>query len=64
MIDEKDIIPTDQCRHIGCVCQPLAGENYCSPHCEGTAFETHCGCGHAECQAEAAKPASQTGGLI
>src|SRR5688572_28280220 len=54
MTDEIGAITTDQCRHIGCVCKPLAGENYCSPHCEGTAFESSCGCDHAECQANAA----------
>src|SRR5688572_26528303 len=63
MTDEIGAITTDQCRHIGCVCEPLAGENYCSPHCEGTAFETPCACGHAECQTNAAQAATQTGGL-
>jgi hypothetical protein len=64
MLDETETSIPDQCRHMGCVCEPLAGENYCSPHCEGTAYEDRCDCGHDECQGKAADTDSQTGGLI
>jgi hypothetical protein len=56
----SDVPTQDQCMHIGCVCAAPAGENYCSPHCEGTPYEESCACGHADCQTEAKASASQT----
>ncbi|MBI3654768.1 MAG: hypothetical protein HY231_27360 [Acidobacteria bacterium] len=60
MIEATEAPAHDQCRHLGCTCKPLLGENYCSAHCEVTPYETHCGCGHAECEAKAVDSASQT----
>jgi hypothetical protein len=48
----SDVSVREQCMHMGCVCEAPAGENYCSPHCEATAYEESCACGHPECQAE------------
>jgi hypothetical protein len=48
----SEVSANEQCLHIGCVCAAPAGENYCSPHCEGTPYEERCDCGHADCQTE------------
>ncbi len=42
---------TKKCDNPACNCVPAKGENFCSPHCEGTKGSTEiiCQCGHPAC---------------
>jgi hypothetical protein len=48
----------NQCAHPGCNCSATSDSKYCSAYCETTAFETICGCGHAECSAQTGQSAA------
>jgi hypothetical protein len=48
---------TKKCENPACSCVPAKGDNFCSPHCEGTKGTTEiiCECGHPTCRGDATK---------